>query len=77
MEKYLSAEDGGGSIVTANRDQAAEWETLTIIIHESGNIGLKTSRGLFLSADQGGGGKLYVTEVNWEVDNLHHFLRRR
>ena len=71
--QYLCAEEGGGSIVNANRDQAGAWETFTVITHESGKIGLQTSGGLFLSADQGGGGRLYADRTHlgdWELFNV-------
>ena len=68
--QYLSAEEGGGSIVIANRNQASEWETFTIITRDLGMISLKTSNGFFLSAEEGGGGRLTADRTTigeWEL----------
>ena len=67
---YLSAADGGGGQVTVDRNEAYVWETFTVITHDSGLIGLRTSEGFFLSAEFGGGGRLTASRTNlgeWEL----------
>ena len=68
--QFLCAQGGGGDQVSADRDQASDWETFTVITHDTGLIALQTSEGFYLSADQGGGS--YVTAdrqniADWEL----------
>jgi hypothetical protein len=64
--QFLSAEGGGGGIVNANRTAIRDWELFQVIrmggpgeVADNGQIALKTkTSGLFVSADQGGGGGL-------------------
>lgn len=48
--KYLCAEDGGGSTLSADRDNIGEWEKFQIIDLGRGNIALKSYNGYYVSA---------------------------
>ena len=62
--KFVVAENGGGGVVNANRSEAKEWETFTLLDLNEGElefgdpVALKTFNGLFLTAIGGGGGEL-------------------
>jgi hypothetical protein len=76
--QFLSAENGGGSIIDANRPRILDWELFQVIrdggpgqVADNGRIALKTKvSGLFVSADQGGGGGLMANRSAiqaWEL----------
>lgn len=48
--KYLCAEDGGGSTLTADRDNIGEWEKFQIVDLGRGNVALKSYNGYYVSA---------------------------
>ncbi|MFT9495412.1 stalk domain-containing protein [Anaerosolibacter sp.] len=52
--KYLCAENGGGSTLTANRDKIGEWETFQLIDLGKGYIALKGSNGDYVSVSNDG-----------------------
>ena len=61
---YLVAEHGGGGAVNANRTAGGPWETFTIeaigmpvgaLIYEGDEIALRTYRGQYVVAEEGGG----------------------
>jgi len=52
--KYLSAENGGGGELTANRDKIGEWETFQVIDLGEGYIALKGYNGDYVSVSKGG-----------------------
>ena len=63
--KYLSAENGGGSKLTATRDKVGEWETFEIIDLGKGYIALESINGKYVSATKDGK-EIYVDsdEIN-------------
>ena len=52
--KYLCAENGGGSALTANRDKVREWETFQMIDLGKGYIALMGCNGEYVSVSSGG-----------------------
>jgi glucosylceramidase len=74
--KFVSAENGGGGVVDANRDAASTWETFTLYDINGGDlvsgdlVNLAASNGQFVSAENGGGGVLNAnraTPLDWET----------
>lgn len=55
MGTFVCAENGGGSIVVANRPVAGEWETFEIRRLDADHITLRASNRQFLCAERGGG----------------------
>ncbi len=74
--QYVSAENGGGGVVDANRAVASTWETFTLYDINGGAlvsgdyVNLAASNGQFVSAENGGGGVLdanRTTPLDWET----------
>jgi len=74
--QFVTAENGGGGAVNANRAVAAGWETLTLVdlnggALQSGDlVNLQTLNGHFVSAENGGGGVVDATRtaaLDWET----------
>jgi hypothetical protein len=63
--KYVSAMNGGGSILLANKDEIGEYEIFTLIPRgpEQGRGAIRTSGGYFLSATGGGGSTLNANKA--------------
>ncbi|XP_020537974.1 probable glucan 1,3-beta-glucosidase A isoform X2 [Jatropha curcas] len=51
MQKYMSAENGGGMGVTVDRDAASSWETFRLWRVSASEFQLRTSQGQFLACD--------------------------
>ncbi|KAJ4850492.1 hypothetical protein Tsubulata_011954 [Turnera subulata] len=51
MQKYVSAENGGGMGITVDRDAASSWETFRLWRVSASEFKLRTSLGQFLSCD--------------------------
>ena len=76
-KRYVCSEGGGGGRMVADRDQALDWETFTIIkadgttgaINHQDNIRLQAFNKQYVCAEGGGGGKLvtYDQEPTWEI----------
>ncbi len=73
---FVTAEDGGGRNINANRERAAEWETFTLLDLNEGElisgdpVAIKTTNGNFFSAVNGGGDNLFADKtalVTWET----------
>jgi murein DD-endopeptidase MepM/ murein hydrolase activator NlpD len=73
---FVVAENGGGGIVNANRNEAHEWETFTIIdinggeLEDGDEINIRTINGNFFVAIDGGGGDLLANRAapkEWEL----------
>ena len=73
-DRYVCAEDGGGSVVRANRDAIGPWETFEVVgthtLDGAPSVALKTSSGFYLCAEAGGGGTLSANRLSigpWET----------
>jgi beta-glucanase (GH16 family) len=73
---YVTAENGGGGAVNANRPAASTWETFTLYdlnggALQSGDlVALGTLNGHFVCAENGGGGEVNATRTDpqsWET----------
>lgn len=73
---FVTAENGGGRIINANRPRAAEWETFILLDLNEGElangdpVAIKTINGNFFSAIGGGGDNLFADKtalVTWET----------
>ncbi len=67
---YISAKDGGGSAVAANRTKVGRWETFTMEELGNNKVALKTHTGHYLSAKDGGGSTLAANRTKigrWET----------
>ncbi|XP_065875449.1 probable glucan 1,3-beta-glucosidase A isoform X1 [Euphorbia lathyris] len=51
LQKYVSAENGGGMGITVDRDVASSWETFTLWRVSAIEFQLRTSQGQFLTCD--------------------------
>ncbi|GAV62756.1 Cellulase domain-containing protein [Cephalotus follicularis] len=60
LQKYMSAENGGGMAVSVNRDVPSSWETFTLWRVSESEFQLKTTGGQFLTCD-GEGSSLSAT----------------
>ncbi|HYR07535.1 MAG TPA: hypothetical protein VEQ60_07195, partial [Longimicrobium sp.] len=75
-QKYVVAENGGGGVVNANRDQALSWETFTIERTRRGDltsgelVNIKAPNGQhYVVAEERGGGAVNANRTapfNWE-----------
>jgi beta-glucanase (GH16 family) len=74
--RFLSAENGGGGALTADRAAALGWETFTLIDKSDGALNsgdevfLRAASGHYLQAINGGGGALKATgsdRLGWET----------
>ncbi|XP_040997510.1 probable glucan 1,3-beta-glucosidase A isoform X1 [Juglans microcarpa x Juglans regia] len=54
LQKYVCAENGGGSNVTVSRDVASSWETFKLWRVSESKFQLRTSKGQFISCDREG-----------------------
>lgn len=50
--KFVCCDLDKGAILVADRDQAGDWETFTIVPQDSGRVALRTFQGTYISADQ-------------------------
>ncbi|GMP25969.1 hypothetical protein CsSME_00002601 [Camellia sinensis var. sinensis] len=55
LQKYVSAENGGGMNVTVDRDIPSSWETFTLWRVSESEFQFRTSQGQFLTCDGDGG----------------------
>ena len=64
--KYVSAVNGGGDILIANKDQIGNFEVFTLIPIgiQAERIVIRTSRGYYFSAPSGGGGSLNARKTS-------------
>ncbi len=76
LGNFVTAENNGGGLVSANRTQAHEWEIFTLLdlnegeLEDGDPVALKTSKGYFFSAVNGGGDKLLADKLalhDWET----------
>jgi len=73
--QFVSAENGGGGEVTANRSARNSWETFEVVEQGGGRIALRTVDGHFLSAEGGGGDTLSANRQfigEWERFKVVH-----
>ena len=71
--KFVSAENGGGGDLTANRTVAASWETFTLETEANGRVHLRTVNGMYAAAENGGGGFVHANRTTaqaWETFEL-------
>lgn len=82
--KFVTAENGGGGAVNANRPSGREWETFTLLDLNEGElemgdpVAIKTINGNFFSAINGGGDKLLADKtalVTWETFYIERITR--
>ncbi len=59
--KYVSAENGGGTYLIANRTEALGWETFSVVHYPGWKISLRSNRGGYVVAVSGGGGAVLAT----------------
>jgi Fascin domain len=52
--KFLSAENGGGGVIGANRTSAYQWEHFDILYLPDGKVALESANGNYVSAENGG-----------------------
>lgn len=52
--KYLTAEDGGGSVVNATRDKIGDWETFEVVDLRKGDIALRSYNGDYIRVSKDG-----------------------
>jgi hypothetical protein len=73
---YMVAENGGGGVINADRDNAGSWETFTLHDLDGGGlrdghrVTMRTDNGSFLQADGGGPGAMLAvggSEGPWET----------
>lgn len=76
LGNYLTAENGGGGIINANRTRANEWETFTLLdlnegeLEDGDRVAIKTRNGNFFSAVNGGGDNVFADKTalfEWET----------
>jgi hypothetical protein len=69
--QYVCAEGGGGGQVVANRGEAREWETFTMIrLPGENKVALKAHNGQYVCAEGGGGGQVVANRGEareWET----------
>lgn len=68
--KYLTAEDGGGSVVNATRDKIGDWETFEVIDLGRGYIALKSYKGDYVRVSKDG--KSVYADSD-KIDNRNKF----
>lgn len=72
--QFVCAEGGGGRELIANRSQAREWETFTLVtLSDNNKIALKAHNGQFVCAEGGGGREVVAnrSEIGqWETFTL-------
>ncbi|KAI5055558.1 hypothetical protein GOP47_0029079 [Adiantum capillus-veneris] len=69
LQKYMSAEGGGGQRVVVNRESASGWETFKIWRHTDGIYSFRVFDNQFISALDAGGGEVNATGARareWE-----------
>jgi len=80
-QHFVTAENGGGSTIVANRTAASVWETFTIISHDGKPDGSPIVNGskialqtfncqYYICAENGGGGEINATrfkDLEWET----------
>ncbi len=73
--KFVVAEGGGGGVVNANRDKAAEWERFVVVDLNGGElmpgdkVNIRSFNGKFVVAEGGGGGVVNANRdkaAEWE-----------
>ncbi|XP_062006431.1 probable glucan 1,3-beta-glucosidase A isoform X1 [Rosa rugosa] len=64
LDKYVSAENGGGANVSVSRDAASSWETLRLWRVSETEFHFRTSLGQFLTCDGGDGCFISATAVS-------------
>lgn len=73
--KYLSAQEGEQTYVTADKDSPSTWETFSLICFENGECLLKGDADLFLSAQLDGNAEITASRpkaAGWESFTLVH-----
>ncbi|XP_004502398.1 probable glucan 1,3-beta-glucosidase A isoform X1 [Cicer arietinum] len=73
LQKYVSAENGGGMNVTVDRDVSSSWETFRLWRVSKSEFQFRTTQGQFLTCGVGGGtvsatAKLPSTSETFEVE---------
>ncbi|HEX4461488.1 MAG TPA: hypothetical protein VIA18_26085, partial [Polyangia bacterium] len=77
---YVTAENGGGGTVNANRTVASTWETFTLYdlnggaLADGDQIEIAALNGDFVSAENGGGGAVNANRtvaLDWETFTIH------
>jgi len=80
---FLCAENGGGSVVNANRAAAQAWETFTILDQNDGALNsgdlifVRTVGGKYLQAANGGGGSLNAASGNQLGHETFRIVKRQ
>ncbi|KAG0626777.1 hypothetical protein M758_2G150800 [Ceratodon purpureus] len=67
---YMSAEEGGGSVVSCNRSIASTWETFKVWRVSPGKYQLRVDNNKFMNAPNNGGGIVQATATlarGWEI----------
>lgn len=82
LNKYVSAEYGGGQTVVVDRDDNSTWETFKLWRVSDGTYQFKVFGGQFLTAEHGGGGNVSAradSPDDWETFRIfrHHKHRYR
>ncbi|XP_057818359.1 glucan 1,3-beta-glucosidase isoform X2 [Cryptomeria japonica] len=82
LNKYLSAEYGGGHSIVVDRDDNSTWETFKLWRVSDGRYQLKVFGGQFMTAENGGGGNVSAaadSPGDWETFDIvrHHKHRDR
>jgi len=74
--KYVSAVNGGGDLLIANKDEIGESEIFTLIPRTlyPGSGFIRTSRGYFLSAPGGGGSSLNAHETIVNSEEIFNII---
>ncbi|MDK8193219.1 hypothetical protein QP794_24330 [Paenibacillus sp. UMB7766-LJ446] len=62
---YLCAENGGGSLIVANRTEPKEWETFQISMDQNGLVAFKAHNGQYLCAEEYG-----ILKANRDVPKM-------
>jgi hypothetical protein len=73
---YVSAVNGGGDLLLANKDNVGEFEVFSLIPMgiQEGNIAIRTYRGYFFSAPGGGGASLNASKTYIGPDELFQII---
>jgi hypothetical protein len=74
--KYVSAVNGGGDLLLANKDEVGAFEIFSLIPVglQEGNIVIRTSNGYFFSAPEGGGTSLRADKTYIGSDELFQII---
>lgn len=85
LGNYITAEQGGGGIINANRTRANEWEVFTLLdlnegeLEDGDEVAIKTRNGSFFSAVNGGGDNVFADKtalLQWETFHIERKTNR-